>query len=181
MLAGQQGDLRDHKNSRQSPNGIFGGMRPALDHPARGDSGTAARFFYCAKAGKADRDEGLNAFSPQAFVQYQTGHGESGAASSLSAGRETEYRNTHPTVKPEALMRWLVRLVTPEGGLVLDPFTGSGSTGKACMLERRRFVGCELTADYLPIARARIAHAAARAAEKPAADPQLGLFPDRVA
>ncbi len=125
-----------------------------------GDSGSAARFFYCAKASKADRDEGLDAFEPQAFVQFQTGNGESGAASSLSEGRATEYRNTHPTVKPTALMRWLVRLVTPTGGLVLDPFTGSGSTGKAAMLEERRFLGCELTADYLPIARARIGAAA---------------------
>lgn len=159
---GQQGDLRNHGNSRQSPNGIFGGMRPALDHPARGDSSTAARFFYCAKASKEDRDEGLDQFEPQAFVQYQTGNGESGQASSLSAGRETQYRNTHPTVKPETLMRWLVRLVTPTGGTVLDPFTGSGSTGKAAILEGRRFVGCELTAEYLPIANARIAAAEAR-------------------
>lgn len=161
---GQQGDLRNHGNSRQSPNGIFGRMRPALDHPARGDAGTAARFFYCAKASKADRDEGLDQFEPQAFVQYQTGNGESGAASSLSAGRDTQYRNTHPTVKPETLMRWLVRLVTPPHGTVLDPFTGSGSTGKAAMLERRSFIGCELTADYLPIADARIAAAYDRAA-----------------
>lgn len=177
---GQQGDLRNHGSSRQSPNGIFGGMRPALDHAARGDSGSAARFFYCAKASKADRDEGLDAFQPQAFVQYQTGNGESGAPSSLSEGRETQYRNTHPTVKPEPLMRWLVRLVTPEGGLVLDPFTGSGSTGKAAMLEGRRFIGCELTDAYLPIARSRIAHAVERAAQAAAAasiaSDQLGLF-----
>lgn len=173
---GQQGDLRNHGNSRQSANGIFGGMRPALDHPARGDSGSAARFFYCAKASKADRDEGLDAFQPQAFVQYQTGNGESGAASSLSEGRETQYRNTHPTVKPTALMRWLVRLVTPEGGLVLDPFTGSGSTGKAAMLEGRRFIGCELTDSYLPIARARIAQACEMAAAAAVPPDQLGLF-----
>jgi DNA modification methylase len=166
VAPGQQGDLRDHANSRQSPNGIFGGMRPALDHPARGDSGSAARFFYCAKATKTDRDEGLGAFEPQAFVQYATANGESGKPSSLSEGRATEYRNTHPTVKPETLMRWLVRLVTPEGGLVLDPFTGSGSTGKAAVLEGRSFIGCELTADYLPIARARIAAAVERAASE---------------
>lgn len=161
---GQQGDLQGHAKCRQSPNGIFGGMRPALDHPARRDTGSAARFFYCAKASQADRDEGLSAFEPQAFVQFATGNGESGKPSSLSEGRETRYRNTHPTVKPEALMRWLVRLVTPEGGLVLDPFTGSGSTGKAAVLEGRSFIGCELTADYLPIARARITHAVTRAA-----------------
>jgi len=149
-------------------------MRPG---ERRNDSGSAARFFYCAKASKADRDEGLGQFEPQSFVQFQTGNGESGQASSLSAGRETQYRNTHPTVKPEALMRWLVRLVTPVGGAVLDPFAGSGSTGKAAILEGRQFVGCELTAEYLPIARARITAAEARvASEAVAADAQGNLF-----
>jgi DNA modification methylase len=74
-------------------------------------------------------------------------------------------KNTHPTVKPTELMRYLCRLVTPPGGLVLDPFTGSGSTGKAATLEGFRFVGAELDADYAAIARERIAHAAAEHAE----------------
>lgn len=143
-----------------------------------GDSGSAARFFYCAKASKSDRDEGLDHLDPQAFVQFQTGNGESGAASSLSEGRETQYRNIHPTVKPEGLMRWLVRLYTPPGGTVLDPFTGSGSTGKAAVLEGLHFIGCELTDEYVPIARARIAAAEVRAADVPAPSPQLGLFED---
>ncbi|MFA1584733.1 DNA methyltransferase [Achromobacter ruhlandii] len=69
--------------------------------------------------------------------------------------------NTHPTVKPTDLMRYLCRLVTPLGGVVLDPFMGSGSTGKAAILEGFRFVGCELQAEYIEIARARIQHAAA--------------------
>ena len=172
---GDMGYPRGNEASARSANeGAVGfQMRPGA---RRLDAGSAARFFYCAKASKGDRDEGLDAFEPQTFIQFQTGNGESEAASSLSEGRDTQYRNTHPTVKPEALMRWLVRLVTPEGGLVLDPFTGSGSTGKAAMLEARRFVGCELTADYLPIARARIAHAADRAAAIPPADPQIDMF-----
>jgi site-specific DNA-methyltransferase (adenine-specific) len=156
-------------------------MRPGA---RRLDSGSAARFFYCAKASKADRDEGLDQFAPQAFVQFQTGNGESGAASSLSEGRSTEYRNTHPTVKPEALMRYLVRLVTPEGGTVLDPFTGSGSTGKAAILEGYSFVGCELTAEYLPIAEARLCAAANRFATAllaAAPDPQHALFAEEAA
>ena len=65
-------------------------------------------------------------------------------------------RNMHPTVKPTDLMRYLVRMVTPPGGTVLDPFTGSGSTGRAAMLEGLRFVGCELSPEYAEIARARI-------------------------
>lgn len=156
---------------------VYGDYGPR-DHCApRGDAGSAARFFYAAKASKADRDEGLDRFEPQAFVQFQTSNGESGAASSLSEGRDTQYRNTHPTVKPTALMRWLVRLVTPVGGTVLDPFTGSGSTGKAAVLENRSFVGCELTAEYLPIARARIAAAQAAVAEEAARPaPQPDLF-----
>lgn len=142
--------------------GAFNGMgdRPAAFHA---DTGNAARFFYCGKASKSDRDEGMEHFAPEAFIQYQTGNGESGEASSWSADRNTEYRNTHPTVKPEGIMRWLVKLVTPAGGLVLDPFTGSGSTGKAAILERRRFAGIELTPEYVPIAQSRIIAAVKRA------------------
>lgn len=84
------------------------------------------RFFYCAKASKRDRDEGL------------------------------EGMNGHPTVKNTALMRHLVRLVTPKGGIVLDPFMGSGSTGKACMYEGMQFIGVELNPKYVEIAKARI-------------------------
>lgn len=71
----------------------------------------------------------------------------------------TERRNTHPTVKPIALMRYLVRLIAPEGGTVFDPFTGSGSTGVACALEDVAFVGAELEAEYVKIANARVEHA----------------------
>jgi DNA modification methylase len=88
-----------------------------------GDSGSASRFFYCAKASKADRGSD----------------------------------NKHPTVKPTDLMRYLCRLVTPPGGVVLDPFTGSGSTGKGAVLEGFRFIGIEREAEYVEIARARIA------------------------
>ncbi len=161
---GTMGYPRAGEASAASDNqGVVGfQMRPGA---RRHDAGSAARFFYCAKASKADRDEGLDQFAPQDFVQFQTGNGESGKASSLSAGRETQYRNTHETVKPTALMRWLVRLITPPGGLVFDPFTGSGSTGKAAVLEGLRFIGCEMTEKYVPIARARIA-----AAERQMAD-----------
>jgi site-specific DNA-methyltransferase (adenine-specific) len=75
-------------------------------------------------------------------------------------------RNHHPTVKPTDLMRYLCRLVTPPDGLVLDPFTGSGSTGKAAILEGFRFFGCELSAEYIEIARARIGHAAGQSRQK---------------
>ena len=120
-----------------------------------GDSGSAARFFYCAKASKADRDEGLDAGSHRA-----AGVGDerpSGSSEERRGKKAVQPRaNIHPTVKPTALMRYLCRLVTPPNGIVLDPFMGSGSTGKAAILEGFRFVGIEREADYIEIARARI-------------------------
>ena len=76
----------------------------------------------------------------------------------MSGGGDRQARNNHPTVKPIALMRWLCRLVTPPNGLVLDPFNGSGSTGCAAVLEGFRYIGCELEAEYVEIARRRIAY-----------------------
>ena len=99
-----------------------------------GDEGSASRYFYCAKTSKRDRNEGLS----------------------------SNNKNIHPTVKPTSLMQYLIRLVTPKGGTVLDPFNGSGSTGKACMYENAdrnanyKYIGVELTEEYLPISKARI-------------------------
>jgi site-specific DNA-methyltransferase (adenine-specific) len=110
-----------------------------------GDTGSAARFFYTAKASSEDRDAGV-----------------AGVGALRDGGRESRPRaNTHPTVKPTDLMRYLVRLVTPPGGTVLDPFNGSGSTGKACMLEGLNYIGCELDPAYIEISRARIEYAIA--------------------
>lgn len=126
--------------------GLHGGM-------GRADSGSAARFFYCAKASKADRDEGCEELeAKQVFCD------DGGTYQGLSDSNKPS-RNHHPTVKPTALMRYLCRLVTPPGGLVLDPFCGSGSTGKAAVLEGFRFIGIEREAEYVEIARARIAAA----------------------
>ena len=101
----------------------------------RDGGGSAARFFYCAKASRKDRNEGLH------------------------ADLEARNGNHHPTVKPTDLMAYLCRLVTPPGGLVYDPFMGSGSTGKAAVREGLRFAGSEMQAEYITIARARIAAA----------------------
>lgn len=118
--------------------------------PGYGDSGSAARFFYCAKASKKDRNEGLDGFEAR-----QVFGDEGGTYQGLSNSKHPD-RNHHPTVKPTTLMQYLVRLVTPPNGIVLDPFLGSGSTGKAAMYEGFNFVGIELTPEYLPIAKARI-------------------------
>jgi DNA modification methylase len=125
-----------------------------------GDSGSAARFFYCAKASRKDRDEGLEGFD-RVKVKTKSGGGapNEGREASSDGGIRA---NVHPTVKPTALMRYLCRLVTPPGGVVLDPFMGSGSTGKAAILEGFEFVGCEMSPEYFAIARARIEHAAKR-------------------
>jgi len=121
---GQQGTVTGEEPSGKT-NAIYGPFNGRRFAVPRSDTGSAARFFYCAKASKKDRGES----------------------------------NTHPTVKPTDLMRYLCRLVTPPGGVVLDPFMGSGSTGKAAVLEGFKFIGCELSPEYAEIAQARIAAA----------------------
>lgn len=118
------------------------------------DSGSAARFFYCAKANRRDRNEGLDEFEE---VREHDGRKDGGVGGNNPRNRtNTPNQNHHPTVKPTDLMRYLVRLITPPDGTVLDPFTGSGSTGKAAVLEGMNFVGIELNQEYADIANARI-------------------------
>lgn len=119
---GKSSGGRSYQNTNQMYSGGWADEMGNKTDPGFGDEGTAARYFYCPKASKKDRDEG----------------------------------NNHPTVKPTELMRYLCRLVTPKGGIVLDPFMGSGSTGKAATLEGFHFVGIELDPDYFEIACARI-------------------------
>ena len=113
-----------HKRTTSKTKNAFA-ERAAPPEQTLGDSGSASRFFYCAKANKKDREEG----------------------------------NVHPTVKPTDLMRYLCRLVTPSGGTVLDPFMGSGSTGKGARLEGFNFIGIEKDPVYLQIAQKRISAA----------------------
>jgi DNA modification methylase len=130
-----------------------------------GTTGSAARFFYCAKASKADRDEGCEAFPEKENASGN--YGTKAANLTRKDGGENVVlprRNNHPTVKPTALMRYLCRLVTPPGGIVLDPFTGSGSTGKGAVLEGFRFIGIEREVEYVEIAKARIGAVAAEPA-----------------
>jgi site-specific DNA-methyltransferase (adenine-specific) len=122
-----------------------------------GDTGSAARFFYCAKTSKNDRHEGLEEFEKKQLDESRK-EGNPGGDNPRNRGVNAK-SNFHPTVKPTELMRYLVRLLTPPNGIVLDPFTGSGSTGKACMLEDFNFIGIDLSQEYLEIAKARIAFA----------------------
>lgn len=127
-----------------------------------GFPGESGRFFYCPKTGKADRNGGCEHLQ-HIPAEEMTGGRAAGSAGLESpragAGRTSGAGNSHPTVKPTELMRYLCRLITPAGGLVLDPFAGSGSTGKAAILEEFLFVGCELSTEYATIAQARIDHA----------------------
>lgn len=119
------GLLERHHSDHGKPAGTYGAMPGAPGRASYGDSGGASRFFYVAKAGKAERPIGPDG-------------------------------TKHPTVKPLALMRWLVRLVTPPGGTVLDPFLGSGTTAEAAELEGFDWLGCELTPEYVPLITARL-------------------------
>jgi site-specific DNA-methyltransferase (adenine-specific) len=151
------------RTTNGSPNGIYGKFDK--EHPLSetyGDSGSAARFFYCAKASKADRDAGCEHTErkPTASSEFRPNHAEKAAAGEDGNpyGRWIPRHNNHPTVKPTDLMRYLCRLVTPPKGVVLDPFMGSGSTGKAAALEGFSFIGIEREAEYVAIAQARINH-----------------------
>ena len=115
---------------------------------------SAARFFYCAKASKKDRNEGLDQFEEKRDADRTK---DDGAGGDNPRNRSnTAKLNHHPTVKPTELMRYLCRLITPPNGTVLDPFTGSGSTGKAAVMEGFSFIGIEQSEEYIAIAEARI-------------------------
>lgn len=124
---------------------------------------SAMRYFYSAKASKKDRDEGLDAFQDKTF--HSVLNQKNGSGDRLDGAKTPIRKNIHPTCKPTELMQYLVRLVSPKGATILDPFMGSGSTGKAVMFENRerdanyKFIGIELTDEYLPIAQARIEYA----------------------
>jgi len=124
------------------------------------DDNSASRYFYCAKTSKAERNQGLDNFP---IKQTQGGGGGIGdykddvnSASGKFGSEKAPSKNTHPTVKPIKLMKYLCRLITPKGGTVLDPFMGSGSTGMAAKEENFEFVGIEKEEQYFNIASARI-------------------------
>lgn len=129
---------------------------------ATGLLGDAARFFYCAKASKKDRNEGCEALEAGVLARSCQAQAEAKRGNVVECEGGGAYnkarlaKNNHPTVKPTDLMRYLCRLITPPSGVILDPFMGSGSTGKAAILEGFRFIGIEKEAEYLEIAKARI-------------------------
>jgi len=173
------GEILPHHKSNESDNRAMSGKNYARGPQySPGSSGSAARFFnvckideedyeaarlfYCAKASKADKDEGLDGMP----VKGKVFNGQSDTPAGMAKGSvEDKFStlpsaNTHSTVKPLSLMRHLCKLITPPGGIVLDCFLGSGSTGKAAILEGFNFVGIEKEAEYMEIAEKRIGDAA---------------------
>jgi len=174
MLDEQSGNRPGMSGGGKHAAGYGGGMFGGIDceHTARNDSGGASRFFprfrYSPKPSAAEREAGLG--------------GVDAEPDDIGLNRIKRRSNVHPTVKSIDLMRWLCRLITPPGGLVVDPFCGSGTTGMACKIEGFRFVGIEQSAQYADIARKRIAACRFGKAEplgspKVKADKrQMGLF-----
>lgn len=154
---------KDNKRKKDHQTGSMSGTLGMLDREevSYGDSGSASRFFYCAKTSKSERNRGLDdledrvlARSCQAIAEAQRGNVCEQSDGAFNKARIV--KNNHPTVKPIDLMKYLCRLVTRPNGVVLDPFMGSGSTGIAAMLEGFKFIGIEMDAEYFKIAEKRI-------------------------
>jgi site-specific DNA-methyltransferase (adenine-specific) len=164
----KSGDIKPHKEKGTGT--IYGngsGFFSSTDYREvnfKGDKGGASRFFYVAKASKAERNKGLEdfdekplAFSNQAKAELKRGNAEFDGGQAKGHGNSIRHlKNFHPTVKPIKLMQYLVKMITPPNGIVLDPFCGSGTTGVACKLDEFQFVGLEQDAEYAKIAEARI-------------------------
>lgn len=160
---GQQGALTGNEpSSKMGAANCYGQMDRRNESTPRIDSSkSAARFFYCAKVKPKERDEGLERFIATSASEMTGGRKEGSVGINdprAGAGRTNGAKNNHPTVKPIALMSYLCRLITPPGGTVLDPWMGSGSTGRAATEEGFNFIGIDLNPDYVTIASARIAH-----------------------
>jgi site-specific DNA-methyltransferase (adenine-specific) len=142
---------------RWPANLLHDGSDEVLELFPQAGSDSAARFFYCAKANQKERDAGCDAVKQKPRDETRR-EGDPGGDNPRNRGANPR-SNTHPTVKPVALMRYLCRLVTPPGGIVLDPFAGSGSTGIAALAEGMQFIGIEREAEYVEIANSRLAEA----------------------
>ena len=161
-------------NHKKTPSNIFESFNKDLQVLSNyNDEGSAARFFYSAKASKKERNEGCENLEDKddKFLSYSrwcvdcnktyNGSNDHSKCSGKLTDKKSDKnvsKNTHPTVKPIALMRYLVRLVTPKGGLVLDPFTGSGSTLIGAIQEGFDYIGIEKEKEYIKIIKARIKH-----------------------
>ena len=159
-ILNQQGVCKTDNKSGWQNNYVGGGGVNAVERKLYLDKGGASRFFYIAKANKWERNYGLDGFEEKQTTGGGGGIGDYlqdiNSASGKYGSEKAISKNFHPTVKPIKLMQYLVRLITPPNGIVLDPFAGSGTTGIACKIDGFEFVGIELSEDYTKIANARI-------------------------
>ena len=167
ILDEQSGVSKSQRSERGNINDnlVYGKYKPQED-TLRGhnDKGGASRFFYVAKASKSERNKGLDdfeekplAFSNQAKAELKRGNAEFDGGQAKGHGNSIRHlKNFHQTVKPIKLMQYLVKMITPPNGIVLDPFCGSGTTGVACKLDGFQFVGMEQDPEYSKIAESRI-------------------------
>lgn len=159
-MSGATGAFAPVKGTEPTADGfsglVYGSAKGRQEATFYGDTGGASRFFYTAKTSKAEREFGLDDLEPARRHDSESRDAEAPGSNNPRL-RVSQGRNDHPTVKPVDLMRWLCRLITPPGGILLDPFLGSGSTGMAALDEGFRFVGIDLEAHYIEIARRRIA------------------------
>ena len=153
-----KGDSKNRKprTNKGEGNNCFGDYNKATFDIERTDKGSAARFFYCPKASKKDRDEGLEGEEKEAAGMAGNMIDGQRLAGNGTPIKTPMRKNTHPTVKPTALMSYLCRLITPPQGIILDPYMGSGSTGKAAVKEGFGFIGIDKDKHYYNIAKARV-------------------------
>lgn len=164
ILDQQSGELGKSKggNSKNVSNKVYGKYQDELDKKpcGFGDSGGASRFFYCAKTSNSERNAGLEEFPEKqaSGLPMRSRDGERGGKGidGSETDRTSKKKNHHPTVKPIKLMTYLIRLITPPNGIVLDPFMGSGSTGIAAAADGFKFIGIEKEEEYFKISQKRI-------------------------
>jgi site-specific DNA-methyltransferase (adenine-specific) len=144
LKAGHPYGLGDGQN-------VYGKLMGFTKQDTHADKGGASRFFYCAKASKSERNFGLDDLEDKHWND-----GRKTPKDYPSLRKDTPRKNNHPTVKPIKLMEYLIKLVTREGSVVLDPFLGSGTTAIACLKLNRQFIGIEKEDEYVKIAKARI-------------------------
>jgi site-specific DNA-methyltransferase (adenine-specific) len=164
MMDEQSGDsnsgIRRSDDSHSVSGSTFHIQRDGITSRGHNDSGGASRFFYIAKASSTEREIGLQGMDRrEKYWHNHEGRDMTNPKNHINANNTVPIRaNHHPTVKPLQLMQYMIRLITPPGGTVLDPFMGSGSTGAACMLEGVQFVGIDITPEYIDIAEKRISY-----------------------
>jgi site-specific DNA-methyltransferase (adenine-specific) len=147
-----------NRTSTESPNGIYGKYNIPNEFETYGDEGSAARFFYTAKASQSERNAGCGNLEAK-YLDESREVGSVGGSNPRNRGSENPKRNSHPTVKPISLIEYLVKLVTKENYIVLDMFAGSGTTGIACINLNRKCILIEKESEYIPIIQARLTEA----------------------